>query len=90
MTTPEARLVRIEDGIREIREMLSGTGNDETYKRSIRGRMHVLWDEYQAREHIRRAGLSRFSRGEAVAFLAFGLIQTLLLVAVFVRTSGHG
>ncbi len=79
MATLDQRISRLEDGYQHIVEQLEGAGSDATYQRSIRGRMHVLWDERTAREQMRRAGLARFSRGEALALVFFGLLQTTIM-----------
>jgi hypothetical protein len=46
--------------------------------------------ERAAREQLRRAGLQRFSRTEALVLLGFGLIQTSIMVATFFVALHHG
>jgi len=85
----EARLQRVEDRSVADHELLNG-GPNVPWEQSIRGKLHVLTTERNAREQLRRAGLQRFSRGEAIALLLFGLIQTGLMLATFLRVAGHG
>ena len=70
-------------------EIIHG-GPNVPWDQSMRGKLHVLMTERSSREQIRRAGLQRFSRGEALALLLFGLIQTALMVATFLQVAGHG
>lgn len=70
-------------------EIIHG-GPNVPWAQSIRGKLHLLMTERAAREQQRRAGLARFSRGEAIALLIFGTVQTALMVATFLRVAGHG
>lgn len=70
-------------------DLLHG-GKRVPWEQSVRGKLHILMAERAAREQLRRAGLQRFSRGEALALLFFGLLQTGLMVATFLRVAGHG
>ena len=70
-------------------EAING-GPSTPWEQSVRGRLHLLMTERNARRLQQRDGLRRFSRGEAVALLIFGLVQTGLMLATFLRVAGHG
>lgn len=70
-------------------EVLHG-GPSVPWKQSIRGKLHTLMTERAARNHAAAVGRERFSRGEKLAALAFGLVQTGLMLATFLAASGHG
>jgi hypothetical protein len=82
-------LQRVEDRSTANTEAING-GPNVPWEQSIRGRLHLLITERNARVMRERDGLRRFSRGEALALLAFGLIQTGLMLATFLRVAGHG
>lgn len=70
-------------------ELIHG-GPNVPWPQSIRGKLHELTQERAARDQLRRAGLQRFSRTEALVLLGFGLVNTALICATFVWTVLHG
>jgi hypothetical protein len=85
--TEEARLQRIEDQLAEVIEQMSG-GPSISWERSVRGRLHKLTNQEQARvlreQELAKRTAQRFTRGQVwfggtVAFLAL-LMQFITLV----------
>jgi hypothetical protein len=89
MQSLESRLQRVEDRSVSDHELIHG-GPHVPWKRSLRGQLHTLMGERAAREQLRRAGLQRFSRTEALVLLAFGLVNTTAAVITVVAVLAHG
>lgn len=70
-------------------EMIHG-GPHVPWEQSIRGKLHLLMGERAARRHERREHSRRFSRGETLCLLAFGLVQTMLMCGTFYLALTHG
>jgi hypothetical protein len=85
----DTRLQRVEDRSVSDHEVIHG-GPHVPWDQSVRGKLHTLMSERAAREQLRRAGLQRFSRTEALVLLGFGLIQTSIMVATFFVALHHG
>lgn len=60
------------------------------FKRSIRGRMHLLMTERAAHRQLAKVDRRRFSRTEAILILGFGLIQTTVAVLTLLVVLRHG
>jgi len=87
MATLGERVQRVEDGWRADHETIHG-GPNVKWEQSIRGRLHRLDEERSAREHLRQAGLARFSKGEIIVGLMIALAQLAISFATLVAVHG--
>jgi hypothetical protein len=85
----DVRMQRVEDRSVADHEVIHG-GPHVPWEQSLRGKLHTLMQERDAREQLRRAGLQRFSRTEALVLLLFGLINTTAAVVTVVVVVTHG